>query len=262
MLVSELKKLASTIPIGSTRYFNCPSCGRRDKIGMTKLPFSTVYRCFSSSCGIKGKLNSPMNKENLSSLLLNKGHTDALKRFILPDYLIKGFASVDSFTMALKYNLLDTYSQGLYETSFDPKLHRQVFFHTDTEGNIVGAMGRALRFRQTPKAHIYINSIKTPWICGTSTTGVIVEDILSAINVANVGLTGIALSGTTLHNDYIFQLAKFNTVIICLDKDASIKAIELKKTLDIVCKNVIIRLLSRDIKDMPIDELLELLKGY
>ena len=264
---SKLKELASSLPIGSTRYFNCPQCGRKDKLGMTRQSFNTVYQCFSTSCGLKGILRNTLSRESISTtigqILNRKSIQDTSRGFKLPDYLIKGFASEDGIRMGLKYNILKLYSQGYYETSYDPKLNRQVFFHKDTLGNIVGAMGRALRFRAKPKAYIYPNSIKTPWVCGTNTqTAVIVEDILSAINVANIELTGIALSGTTLHSDYLFQFEKYTTIIICLDKDASIKAIELKKTLDLICKHVIIMLIEKDIKDMSVDEVINLFKGY
>jgi len=264
---SKLKELASSLPIGSTTYIDCPKCFKKNKMGVTRSILGYVFNCFSSSCRYRGREQVTLSRESISTtigqILNRKAIQDTSRGFKLPDYLIKGFASEDGIRMGLKYNILKLYSQGYYETSYDPKLNRQVFFHKDTLGNIVGAMGRALRFRAKPKAYIYPNSIKTPWVCGTNTqTAVIVEDILSAINVANIELTGIALSGTTLHSDYLFQFEKYTTIIICLDKDASIKAIELKKTLDLICKHVIIVLIEKDIKDMSVDEIINLFKGY
>ncbi len=257
---SAIHQLGLNIPIGASRYFDCPSCGRRKKFGVTKNNTGLIYQCFSISCRLKGHIEYQPSKETMLSIL-NKEPQEKRKPFLIPDYLITGFASINSVSLALKYNLMDSYTKGLYQTSYDPKLNRQVFFHTDTEGNVVGAMGRALVYGDKPKAHIYEGSEKTPWKVGTGKIAIIVEDILSAINCSNLGFTGVALSGITLSLEYISQFKDYDTLVIALDKDASDKAIDMRKLLQIYNKDVRILLLEKDIKDMTREESGKLIEG-
>ncbi len=254
---SEIRSLASTLSIGNSGYFNCPKCGRKNKFGITNSLEGILYQCFSASCKLKnpiGGLKVALSKEAISSIL-NKKPVEAPKAtFSTPDYLIDGFASEAGLRMALKYDLLEAYGKGLYRTAYDPRLNRQVFFHYDSEGNIVGAMGRALSILVKPKAYIYNNSIKTPWVIGEFADAVIVEDILSAVKIANIGCSGIALSGTELSLEYWDILKNYKTITICLDKDASIKSLKMKKLVDFYCKDARIVLIEKDFKDMSRDE--------
>lgn len=253
-----IKKLASSIPIGNSSYFSCPKCHKPNKLGITRNPDVTIYQCFSASCGLKGAIKSFLTKDALTSMIKNKTST-YVQPFVLPDYFIDGLASDDSIKLAQKYNLLSGYSKKAFKTLYDPKLHRQVFLHTNLQGDVVGAMGRALKTSQKPKAHIYVGSEKTPWVVGDTKTLVVVEDILSAIQVFNAGATGLALSGTSIKLDYLDWFKGYDTIIICLDFDAVTKSFDMKKLLDFCAKSVIIKLINKDIKDMNIKEVKELL---
>lgn len=252
-ITSTIRALSKRLSVGNTAYFDCPNCQRKKKLGVTKFVDKIVYQCFASSCNIKGALTIAPTKESISSNL-NKQIIQKNTEFKEPDYLINGFASEDSVKLAIKYDLIDAYRDGLFKSSYDPRLHRQVFYHTNDKNEVVGLMGRALNDKTFPKAHIYQHSEKTPWIIGNYKTAIIVEDILSAIKIYNIGYTGIALSGTALSLEYIGQLKRFDRLIIALDKDASIKAIKLKKLLDFYCKSVVILLIEKDFKDMTREE--------
>jgi len=252
----QIITLSNNINTG-TIYTDCIQCGSKKKLGITKSVDGIIYNCFKQSCRLKGKIQSQLNKEVLSSILSNsqlEAHTAQFKEFCTPEYLVQGYASPDGLKMALKYNLLTAYQSGLYSTAFDPRLNRQVFYYLDDDKNIIGAVGRALTYGATPKAYIYPNSIKSPWIIGTNDIAVIVEDIFSAIQVCNAGYTGIALSGTSLLIDYSQLLLNYKTVIIALDKDATIKSLEMKKLVDLFCDNVLISILEKDFKDCSIEE--------
>ncbi len=253
-LQSEIRKIASRLPIGTGGYFTCPKCGRRSKIGITNNVDAIIYQCFSASCGLRGKLPNQLSKDTIGQILNKKVTEGAKHTFQLPDYLIDGFASENSVIMASRYDLLEPYSKGYFKTAYDPRLNRQVFFHLDSDQNIVGAMGRALHPKVLPKAYIYPNTIKTPYVVGTASTGVLVEDILSAIRISALGYVGIALSGTTLQAEYLPLFKPYTKLHICLDKDASIKSIDIKKLLDFYCSDVIITLIEKDFKDMTREE--------
>lgn len=251
----KLLELAISVPIGVTKYFDCPQCGRQRKIGMTHKTDGIVYQCFAASCELKpGVIRDglPISKQKVMDAILDR--IVGKKKFIRPDHWINGFASEDSLKMAVKYNLLPAYHAGCYGTAYDPRLARQVFFYTDKDGKVVGANGRALTPNVRPKSYVYPNSEKTPWIAGDKPTAVLVEDAFSAVKVYNVGYTGISLSGTTIPLEYLDYLKGYKKLIIALDKDATIKSIQTKKLLDFVCNNVVILSLPKDLKDMTNDE--------
>lgn len=251
-----IKQLAS-IMTSNSQYHDCPACGKRVKLGITIKPEGILYRCFSTSCVLhKARLLSSGMSTNTMADILNKKPKEGSKAsFELPTYLMPGFASENSLKMALKYDLLEAHGNKMFRTDYDPRLDRQVFYYRNNKNNaVVGAMGRALRPHNRPKALIYPNSQKTPWICGKFDEAVICEDIFSAVKCYNIGKTGIALSGTTLAVEYLLLFEKYTKVYICLDKDASLKSIEMKKLLDIFNKSVMIRLLDKDLKDLTRDE--------
>lgn len=251
----NLLELAMTVPMGVTKYFDCPKCGRQRKLGMTHKADGVVYQCFSASCPLSGVLREgiPISKRKVMDALLDRIH--GKKKFIKPDHWIDGFASEASIKMAIKYNLLPAYQAGFYSTAYDPRLARQVFFYIDKDNKIVGANGRTL-VNQKPKSYVYPNSEKTPWVIGDKPIAVLVEDAFSAVKVYNVGYTGISLSGTTIPLEYIEYLKGYDKLIIALDKDATIKSIGNKKLLDFVCGNVVVLPIQKDLKDMSDEEAL------
>lgn len=249
---SDIKNLASRLSVGESGYFICPKCARNNKLGITNTIDGLVFHCFSASCQLKGILNIPIGRDHIASIL-NKSSYSTVSNFTVPDHWITGFASENSVSMALKYDLLEGYRDKAFDTVYDPRLNRQVFYYKDTEDKIVGAVGRALS-NQSPKAYIYPGSIKTPWIVGTSEVAVIVEDILSAVKIYNIGLTGIALSGTVLQLEYLNIFKHYTAIYVCLDKDATIKSLEMKKLLDMICPNVVIKFLEKDFKDLSRNE--------
>jgi hypothetical protein len=251
-----IKQLASSMASDS-QYFDCPACGKKVKLGISIKPEGILYHCFSNSCVLhKARLlSSGTSVSSMVDILNRKPKEGSKATFELPTYLLSGFASENSLKMALKYDLLEAYGNKVFRTDYDPRLDRQVFYYRNNRTNaVVGAMGRALRPHNRPKALIYPNSQKTPWICGKFDEAVIVEDIFSAVKCYNIGKTGIALSGTTLAVEYLTLFKGYTKVYICLDKDASLKALDMKKLLDIFNKSVIVRLLDKDIKDLTRDE--------
>jgi DNA primase len=191
----------------------------------------------------------------MASILNRKPQEGSKQTFELPTYLLGGFASENALRMALKYDLIEAHTNKVFRTDYDPRLDRQVFYYRNNLNNaVVGAMGRALRAHNRPKAYIYPGSIKTPWICGKFDEAVICEDIFSAVKCYNIGKTGIALSGTTLAVEYLNLFKDYKKIYICLDKDASLRSLDMKKLLDIFNKDVTIRLLEKDLKDLTRDE--------
>lgn len=258
-----IKQLASSMTSDS-QYFDCPACGKRVKLGISIKPEGILYHCFSNSCTLNKSrlLSSGMSTTTISDILNRKPKEESKATFELPTYLLPGFASENSLKMALKYDLIEAHTHKIFRTDYDPRLDRQVFYYRNNKTNaVVGAMGRALRPHNRPKALIYPNSQKTPWICGNFEEAVIVEDIFSAVKCFNIGKTGVALSGTSLALEYVSLFTKYKHIYICLDKDASIKALEMKKILDIFNKSVSICLLEKDLKDLTREQANKIFAG-
>lgn len=260
-----LTDMAKDISFGQTVYYDCPVCYKSKKLGLTHKAEGVLYNCFSASCilrpGIIPNGSIPVSKAKVTSML-NKRHTAVSNTFRLPDYLVEGFASENSIRMAEKYELLSSYASGQLATYYDPKLQRQVFCYKNLSNEIVGAFGRALVAGVKPKAYIYPNSQKTPILIGKGTTAIIVEDLFSAVKVANYNplLTGVSISGTMFSVDYLPYLASYKDIAICLDKDATLKSLKVKKLLDFVAERVVILPITKDLKDMTYMEIDKVLK--
>jgi DNA primase len=94
---------------------------------------------------------------------------------------------------------------------------------------------------------------------GTSDTAVLVEDAASACAVYATGThTGVALLGTSLTLRQRKLLEKYANVIVCLDKDASKKAITIRGQLR-GTTNACVKFLHRDLKYMKKDQIMELM---
>ena len=117
---------------------------------------------------------------------------------------------------------------------------------------MVDAVGRSLskysNNRNYPKWHRYGKS-GLPFICGNSETCYVVEDCASAVAVSQYG-TGLALLGTNLSDQILDIVANYPSVVVCLDRDASAKAIKMKNRIGQFTKCEV-RLLDVDPKEKP-----------
>lgn len=147
------------------------------------------------------------------------------------------------------------YTEGRFNVAFDPKLNRVCYLIRDEAGSVVGAVGRALG-NERPKTHNYPGSAKVPFTVKNGSTLVLVEDCASAASVTRLpGVSGMALQGTVLKNEFIPFLQVFDQVIVALDLDATKKALTIKNSLTYHHPNVKLWRLNKDIKDMDDNEL-------
>ena len=84
-----------------------------------------------------------------------------------------------------------------------------------------------------------------------ASTVVIVEDALSAIRVAQAGMTGVALLGASLNNDTVREIAHYKPkeVILALDADATDQAFRLGRKYGLAFPNFRVAILEEDLKD-------------
>ena len=151
----------------------------------------------------------------------------------------------------------DAYLKGLVDIRFDIKKNRVVYLITDNN-KVIDASGRALADIK-PKWYRYGHS-KHPFICGDSRShGFIVEDCASACAVSDI-VTGVALMGTNLLDDYIDKIKTFDKVYVALDKDATKKSIDMVRRLVSYVRTKLV-VLKQDLKDMEREDRNEFIRS-
>jgi len=231
---------------------NCPDCGGRGTFTATRVDGTILYNCYKAGCSLSGKKDVMGSSKYIRSKSIISAEPTKLQ-FNMPDHF-----SIYHPNKMVSYcvrNNIDTTKVQLY---YDVKLDRAVFpifmvqpsnFDTPTiwRNKVVDAVGRTLG-NSWNKWHRYGNS-GLPFICGNSEICYVVEDCASAVAVSQYG-TGLALLGTNLSDQLLDIVVNYPYVIVCLDRDASAKAIQMKNRIGQFTKAEV-RLLDVDPKEKP-----------
>jgi len=204
-----------------------------------------VYNCYKASCYLSGAYIKDRNLSEVKAALQAYREAQHDKPWELPPNLVAGThnTAVRDYASSVHANEA--------ELMYDPDEHRAVFVIRDPNTKVpLGAVGRALNKNMIPKWKRYDSRRDLLYITGWSNEAVVVEDCASASAVGAAGYTGVALLGTNISADMIPQLKKFYCVTIALDKDASKKAIKLKKMLEPYTR-CSVRFLPDDLKYFP-----------
>ena len=148
-------------------------------------------------------------------------------------------------------------STGRAKLYYDPRQQRIVFIIRRKDNGIVGAVGRGLSSSVYPKWFLYGDK-SYPFVCGTSDRAILVEDCASACAVSSI-MTGVALLGTSLPDDYIPVLKEFKKVTVALDRDATSKAFDINQKLCYYVRSQV-KILEEDLKYYDTDQIKEILK--
>lgn len=249
-----VSSLCDSVPVGQSKRFDCPACGGHNTLSVKNDMGKLKYLCFKASCDLRagvaqGYVSSEFVKGRLNTPRL------ASSRFVMPDYFIQGVGNAECSEILRKYHCLEAYEKGLFKIGYDPRQNRFVFFVQDGNGSIVGAVGRKLD-PYGAKVINYEGSGTRPFICGTGSTLVLVEDCFSAASVTRKSdYSGMALLGTNLKKEYIEYMLEYQEVVVALDADAKTKAIKIKNDLTYFHPNVKLRFLEEDIKEMATEDL-------
>ena len=229
---------------GESKRLDCPFCGGTKTLSLSRHNGRRKWNCFKASCSTAGIAGAPMSADTLRSRLDNADKSPGKSAGIaIPEKL----SNVTYHERAVDYLRTVNCEPHLnwVDTAYAPAEDRLLFFF----GQGTGAVGRSLR-GDKPKWKLY-GSPEDLVRFGAGETAVVVEDVPSAIRCgALTGIVGCALLGTNLSRVQRRELARFRTVIIALDKDASRKAVDLTRRLEDRCK-VRVALLDEDIKHMP-----------
>lgn len=212
---------------GDTVRGYCPDCGGKNTFTASKTGGAVVYNCYKLGCKIQGIQTVGMTAADIEARMRDvpkpKPKVEVME---LPEYVVRisevhCSSGIDAFR-----DKWDLWDQGLM---YDLKDRRAVF-PIFINNVLIDAVGRALQgaepkwLRYTGKANYFI--------AGIGETVVVVEDVISAITVAKLGFTGMAILGTSLSVAHIEQLGNYSQVIVALDPDAAHKTLKYRREIE------------------------------
>ena len=254
MTYLEQLEIVKAIPIkeGDTIVIQCPFCGGLKKLAVTKLDGQLKWYCYRASCNGKGIYSGKRNLKAVKNYLADTVQKKAKDPKPIPEIT----TSVDNHQEALDYlanvNSLEAYEKGYIRVRYAPSEDR-VLFYADK-----GAVGRSLK-SYGPKWITY-GVIDTGVHVGKGNTCVFVEDIPSACSVSRLdNYVGVALLGTNITQNIHKVTKVYKNRILCLDKDASGKAINQLRNVD---RTIKLRLLATDLKELSKDQLTKVMNVY
>ena len=209
---------------GDTVRGDCPDCGGKNTFTANKSGGAVLYNCYKLGCKISGVHTVGMTAADIQARMQEieqdkpKPKVEAM---VLPEYVVPSGSGLDAFR-----DKWDLWDQGLM---YDLKDRRAVF-PIFINGVMLDAVGRALQgaepkwLRYTGKANYFL--------AGTGDTVVVIEDVISAITVAKLGFTGMAILGTSLSVAHMEQLGNYSQVIVALDPDAAHKTLRFRQEIE------------------------------
>jgi hypothetical protein len=240
---------------GDTVRGDCPDCGGKNTFTANKSGGAVLYNCYKLGCRISGIHTVGMTAADIQARMQEveqdkpKPKVDAM---VLPEY-VKSVSPDFLLDFRDKWDLHD---QGLM---YDLKDKRAVF-PIFNKGVLIDAVGRALQGAE-PKWLRYSGKADY-FLAGTGESVVVVEDIISAITVAKLGFTGMAILGTSLSVAHMEQLGNYSQVIVALDPDAAHKTLRFRQEIEAWTGIATIALrLDDDIK-YRVESDIEKLKGF
>ena len=212
-----------------TKRINCPFCGGKYTLTVTKRDGSLIWNCYKASCSASGGKRVGYGLDAIKNKFAGKT-TDktGIRTYPIPNVN----AAVENHEHVLDYiqanNCTKALEDDAVKMSYDPEKDRVLFWMNNNQG----AVGRALKTNIKPKWLSYGDTTGILAV-GNSDTAIVVEDAASACAVYATGVyTGVALLGTNVSPAQRIQLRHYKKLIICLDKDASKKAISISRSLN------------------------------
>jgi len=252
MTYAEQLQIIKDIPLreGDTKVITCPFCGGQKKLAISKIDGKLMWNCYRASCEGKGIHSGKRDLQSAKNYLTGQ----IRKREVYVRPLPSITTSVENHKPALDYlasvNSLEAYRNGYIKVRYDPSEDRVLFYSGE------GVVAKSLR-SYGPK-WMTLGSIPAGVHIGTGTTAVLVEDVPSACSVSRVnGLVGVAMLGTNITKALNKATEKYLNKYLCLDKDASAKAIVIKRQLGASLK---VRFISKDLKVLTTSQIRHTLK--
>lgn len=251
----QLEKIKS-LNVGKGQHYrgDCIFCLNRNTLSVRNENGKLTWNCFHSSCDSKGMSDSLITVDDLQNFMdnKNKSHHDYSVTYTIPKEFVTVYGNNKARQYIDKFGLADTEARLMYDVKQD-----RLVFLIENDGQVVGAIGRAMVEDSLPKWYKY-STFPFPFLVGTNKyLGILVEDCVSACKVAMANLTGIAILGTSLKEEYIIPIVdKVDKCIICLDKDATDKSFKIRDALSYHIPTYV-EMIDKDLKYYSVQELKE-----
>ena len=239
-------------PLGSLR-LDCPVCQKKNTFSVRDTGYERMFNCFYANCDTKGRTGKRLTTNNAKSVLQQPKPTLQTKPdvpFELPDTFVPLTRNQRAVDLVRKYNSYSVYLSNDADIMYDIRQDRVVFL-VKYNKKIVDAVGRSLTNRK-PKWYRYGKSNR-PFICGGYDNAILVEDCFSCCSVTPFSVTGIAILGTNLLQTHLDTLKNYKKVVVALDKDATLKAIDLSRSISQFV-NCSVAFLPDDLKNLKDEE--------
>ena len=242
---------------GNSVRINCPSCGKKT-FTISKTHGKLLWNCYVASCKVSGAMKTERSKTEIASqIAATITHYHPHGDFSVPAQFTPFLENERALRYLEKNNCIDAYKNQRARILYDPKQDRVVFL-VQKNGITYDAIGRALQRGVVPKWYRYGKSQKL-FTAGDHSQAVLVEDAASACAISPVA-TGVALLGTNMKDADLTQLREFDKVFVCLDPDATRKALDIQKYLSYFVSSIIIRI-NDDLKYYEPQEIRQLLQN-
>ena len=232
---------------------DCMFCLNRNTLSVRNENGKLFWNCFHANCDAKGMANNGVTIDDLQTFMDSKNSShDIPLKFTIPKEFVTVYGNNKAREYISKYELEDTEARLMYDVKQD-----RIVFLIENDGEVVGAVGRGLADDTIPKWYKY-NTCHYPFVAGNNKyVGVVVEDCVSASKVALANLTGIAIMGTSLKEEFIKPIADIiDRCFVCLDKDATEKSFKIKDTLSYHVPTYV-KMIDKDLKYYSVKELKE-----
>lgn len=269
---NEILHLASSLDYLQTARFLCPSCGggesHEKSFAITRSSTGILFKCHRSTCpgslsgfistGVQDLFKGAEGRDNKERLPLPRlGQQNVPKPFTEP---LEDIDSNDVEFFDHKYGILPM-DLAATTISYCRKQERYVFPIRGASGESLGDIARTFNPRDVPKVLTYRTELDREfmsWHVVNRSTGYafLVEDFISALKIYSLGHNAIALLGTHLNKDKLAEIRKaFPNVILWLDMDAYLKALDYKKEYGLFFNRFEVYCTEDDPKDIPRDVL-------
>ena len=247
-------------PLGSLR-LDCPVCQKKNTFSVRDTGYERMFNCFYANCDTKGRTGKRLTTNNAKSVLQQPKPTLQTKPdvpFELPDTFVPLTRRQQAIDYVRSVNSYSAYLANVVDIMYDIRQDRVVFLVKDGK-NVVDAVGRSLTNRK-PKWYRYGKSNSGFVLHYDDSNIFVVEDCPSATSLYNC-VSSVALLGTNLLQSHIDVLKKYNKVVVALDKDATIKAVELSRKISQFV-NCTVAFLTEDLKNLKDEERERTIRKY
>lgn len=278
----NIQELADTVAEETTERFVCPMCGGGSSgersLAISRYRTGYAWFCHRASCGYRGSStefrSGPLPKRDTHKVTAGE---EMLRKTSNPSArAYRDGQSTFSNTLSDDLKYLSHVDLEKYSVYRDPDdFTRIIFVLYDTDGIVRGVHTRQ-RYNQYDKV-CRTYPVRAAFVPGpvygfydgdkSRDTCWIVEDPISAIRIAASGRRAVSAMGTNISRDLVSEVALsprgVQTIILALDKDATLKAFErayaVKQEIGVNCIPV---MLNEDVKNMSLKDFVILMSLY